>query len=502
LANARRIFRACTHIVKDILPGGFGSNPSDLTNVSGTLFFWANDGSHGTELWRSNGTAAGTQMVSSSLDGPSYLTNVGGTLFFPVSDGTHGTELWRSNGTLAGTQIVKDINPGSGGSNPGNLANLGGTLFFSADDGTHGVELWRSNGTAGGTVLVKDINPGSHLVGPPGHQHLVPNSSYPSYFTDLGGTLLFSANDGTHGVELWRSNGTAAGTQIVHPGGGSNLTNLGGTLFFSANDGTHGVELWRSNGTAAGTHIVKDINPGGSGSYTGDLTNVGGTLFFSANDGTHGSELWRSNGTAAGTVLIKDIDPGSSGSSPGYLTNVNGTIFFSANDGVHGQELWQSNGTAAGTQLAGDIFPGSGSSNPGNLTNAGGTLFFSADDGVHGVEPWVLGPVPAAAAALPAPALTPSHGVPGAALTVGSSAGGDPGPWIGPATPPSVTRAPVDPGNVPGTEPDVPGEDIVWSAPTTASFGHDVVAEPDEFFALVDAGDGAIPYSRRGRGRG
>jgi ELWxxDGT repeat protein len=185
-----------TQIVKDINPGGFSSNPSNLTNVNGTLLFWANDGTHGTEMWRSDGTAAGTQMISSSLLGPSYLTNVSGTLFFPVSDGTHGVELWRTDGTAAGTRMVADINPGNGSSYPSNLINLAGTLFFSANDGTHGVELWRSNGTAGGTILVNDIFPGSHLAGPTGNQYLVPNSSYPSNLTNLGGMLFFSANDG------------------------------------------------------------------------------------------------------------------------------------------------------------------------------------------------------------------------------------------------------------------------------------------------------------------
>jgi ELWxxDGT repeat protein len=125
-----------------------------------------------------------------------------------------------------------------------------------------------------------------------------------------------------------------------------NLVNVNGVLFFSATDGYHDYELWKSDGTAAGTVLVKDINPGIAGSNPQNLTAVNGTAFFSASDGTNGSELWKSDGTAAGTILVKDINPGSGSSYPQNLTNVNGTLFFTANDGTHGTELWKSDGTS------------------------------------------------------------------------------------------------------------------------------------------------------------
>src|SRR5207247_222215 len=111
--------------------------------------------------------------------------------------------------------------------------------------------------TAAGTTLVKDIYPGqSRYYNNYGGWWYVPNSSNPQQLTNVNGTLFFVANDGTHGRELWKSDGTAAGTTLVKDiwsGGGSigylnTLTNVNGTLFFSARDGATGYELWRSDG--------------------------------------------------------------------------------------------------------------------------------------------------------------------------------------------------------------------------------------------------------------
>jgi ELWxxDGT repeat protein len=143
-----------------------------------------------------------------------------------------------------------------------------------------------------------------------------------------------------------------------------------------------------SNGTAEATVPVKDIHPAGSSDPL-NLTYVNGTLFFSAEDGVNGRELWTSDGTEAGTVLVKDIVPGGAGTYPDLFTDINGTLFFTVDDGVHGRELWTSDGTEAGTVLVKDIHL-SGSSNPQDLTNVNGRLLFTADDGVHGRTLWTL----------------------------------------------------------------------------------------------------------------
>jgi ELWxxDGT repeat protein len=212
---------------------------------------------------------------------------------------------------------------------PPHLTNVNGTLFFTADDGTDGRELWKSDGTAAGTVLAKDINPGSA-------------GSSPQSLTNVGEVLYFSADDGIHGRELWKSDGTGPGTVLVSTAGSgpANLTNVNGTLLFTASDAVHGTELWKSDGTAAGTTLVKDINPGSADSAPYDLTNVNGILFFSAADGVHGSELWQSDGTAAGTVLVADVNPGPASSYLSGLTYAGGLLYFAADDGTHGMELW------------------------------------------------------------------------------------------------------------------------------------------------------------------
>lgn len=401
---------AGTFLLRDIHPGGIGSYPGNLTDLNGTLYFTADDsvdlgGTLGRELWKSDGTPAGTVLVKDIFPGmmnqfepngshPSELTVVGTTLYFTAENGTNGRELWKTNGTSNGTVLVKDIFPGStfnwpNSSTPYDLTNVNGTLFFTADNGTNGRELWKSNGTAAGTVLVKDIRPGAA-------------GSLLDNLTDVNGTLFFVADDGTNGVALWKSNGTAAGTvlvrqitsaplgQFVQP---FTLVNVNGTLSFTVDDGTSNLELWTSDGTTAGTIRVKEIAAGGTPPRPSQLMHIGGRLYFSAKEAATGQEIWTSDGTTAGTVLLRDIHPGPADSEPYELRNVAGTLFFVAHDTARNHELWTSDGSTAGTTLAVDLFPGSvDGSYPSGLTDLNGTLYFAGDDGVHGKELWKLPP--------------------------------------------------------------------------------------------------------------
>jgi len=371
---------------------------SQFVDLAGTVIFSANDGRNGTELWRTDGTAAGTALVRDVCPGvcpsiPVFLTVVGSQVFFTGDDGLHGRELWRTDGTEAGTVMVTDLEPGPAGSNPLPMAELGGKLVFQARQDATGSELWITDGTAAGTTLLADIVPGA-------------DSSDPVFLGRLPGLILFSAWTSATGRELWRTDGTPAGTTFVadiNPGSADSLFNQppfpgasyaavsGGRVFFSAYDAAHGQELWVSDGTPAGTALVSDINPGG-GSDPYSLVPFGAGVLFQANDGTHGQELWTSDGTAAGTAQVLDINPGSNSSSPWRLTVAGSHVFFRANDGVHGYELWVTDGTAAGTSLVADIAPGSANGAPifglAPTGALGSDLLFYADDGVHGQELW------------------------------------------------------------------------------------------------------------------
>jgi ELWxxDGT repeat protein len=385
---------AGTHLLADMNPGPNGVMITDFRPLGANTLIAAVFGPISHEWYITNGTAV--TLVKNINPNPWYSGlsgqigyEFGGYVYFGADDATgQGTELWRTDGTLAGTTMVKDLWPGGGNSYPYNFSKntLNGFMYFCANNGTDGVELWKTDGTAAGTTQVKNISYGS-------------SDSYPENFGLLGAQFIFSANNdslSTSNAELWKTDGTALGTSLVKNIYPDTVTTADGfyngigvhnnMLYFSESQDTIGTELYISNGTTAGTQFLKDINPGINSSYPESFTTLGPLTFFKADDGTNGQELWKTDGTPAGTVLVKDINPGSSGSI-GTLMTMGSFIYFMADDGVNGYELWRSDGTTAGTTMWMDI-NSTGSSYPSFLAVSGGFLYFTADDGTNGVELW------------------------------------------------------------------------------------------------------------------
>lgn len=422
-----------TSLVKDILQGSGSSSPSSFFVWDETLYFAADDGNHGTELWRSDGTALGTQLVSDvnpsrtapRSSNPQHFGVFENALYFVADDGRRGFELWRTVGDRASTTIVKDVHPpgidigttfaiapfdgfalfrGATRLGPGELWRTDGTergtyeipvpdfhlesvrgemvrlqnfAIFVATSSESGTELWRSDGTEPGTFMIRDIAEGQA-------------NSNPSNLVRFGDTVLFQAASIDCGMEAWVSDGTAQGTRMIKDildgAGGSDpapFCVVQDRAFFVADDGVTGRELWVTDGTSEGTKLVDDIMDSGQSSNPYEITAFGDEALFSANSTEYGEELFITEGRGSGARLVKDINPGLANSEPYYITVLNDFAYFEANDGRHGSELWKTDGTNHGTRLVADIaWPAvpPESSHPNKLTAGKDMVYFSARD--------------------------------------------------------------------------------------------------------------------------
>jgi ELWxxDGT repeat protein len=353
--------------VVDIYPGSPGSSPDWGTPLWNRLVVEANNGQSGpSPCIVSPRQQSATLLLSRQGGGHAmWLCRIGNEVLYESDyDQASGSELWITDGTKTGTRLLKDINPGPASSSPHWMTRWRDRVFFRADDGIHGAELWVTDGTAAGTRMLRDINPGGVLG----------SDSDPGGFTVMGDRIFFSANDGVHGLELWASDGTSAGTKMIvdlSPGftfsAPRDLEAHDGKLYFVAMNFSTGTELYVSDGTAAGTLLLKDIYPGSGSSGVSNLTSWNGRLWFSAMDSdTRGRELWASDGTNAGTRLFMDIRPElfASGDPRCFSPVGSRYLYFSATDGTKGHELWRTDGTVAGTKMVDEILKGPAGSSP------------------------------------------------------------------------------------------------------------------------------------------
>ena len=353
---------------------------ANLTVAGGVLYFTFPDGSQqGADLYATNGTAKGTTLLHDFTSASAYndgsglylfsnFTAVGSKLFFGVDDAAHGPSLWVSDGTAAGTTFVRAFGAASGTAAGGagtavppiNTSTVAGNrLFFTTEPGpgaTGADELWVSDGTSAGTTMLADIDPGN--AGPYSSRNGFPASAS-GQLAALNGGLYFANDDPAHGVELWRSDGTAAGTGLfldINPGAAGsfpgNMAVIDNTLYFSATTATGSSALWSSNGTAAGTSAVASFNsqPKGSALFENipdAFAVLGNTLLFAADNGA-GTDLWKTDGTAAGTAVVKMLMPGTPTSAPSDFTTVGDKAFFAVTGGMT-EALWVTDGTTGGT---------------------------------------------------------------------------------------------------------------------------------------------------------
>ncbi len=371
---------AGTQLVRDIVPGGSPSNPFAFTATPNVAFFLANGIAGGTRVYASDGTTAGTGEVgpAAPYSAPTPPVVVGNLAYFGAI-GASGGELWVTDGTPSGTTLVAGGFFGA----PDTLTAYGASVLFRASDGVNGLEPFVSDGTAAGTFMLRDI-------------HLGGTNQTVEWFYVVAGLAFFPAW-GTEGPELWRTDGTTAGTQLVldiRPGTtGSDPkypVEFQGELFFVADDGTRGAEVWRSDGTAANTRMVANVRPDGLAEIRPfALTAFGSQLFFIADDGVHGREPWVTDGSAAGTSMLRDIHVDASSSGPDQFTTFVRDVVFWANDGVNGREPFFSDGTMAGTVPLGDLDPGPASSRMFEAVEWNGRLWMNVDTVATGRELWV-----------------------------------------------------------------------------------------------------------------
>ena len=309
------------------------------------------------------------------------LNALGNLLLFKANDGTTGSELWRTDGTGVGT-VRMEIRPGPEGSNPTPIGEVSGGIFLlAADDGVDGQELWRTNGTIVQQVI--DLNPGASTGIATGFSHV-----------RIGDHVYFSGiSVGTNGEELFRTDGTAAGTQLIadiHVGGASsprNFVPIGDKIYFSAWNPDDGRELWATKMAGTVTEQITNLDADDNNSLSFQVTGFpgpGGILLFPAEVDPFGFELWRTDGTAGGTQRLTDvIDPASS--RPLNLTPWRGGLAFQPFEGEDVGALVTTDGTELGT----NVFSFPFSQFPvGSLCVWQDDLYLSENSSVDGTRLW------------------------------------------------------------------------------------------------------------------
>lgn len=406
------------------IPAGVGRPPGQGDQVflheiaNNTVFFTGVDSSLNGQIWKTDGTLAGTSQLTTigTGQGSSHLienlttvdSTIPGTrdeLFFTADDLQYGKQLWVTDGTVAGTKRLTGSGPAPV-TNPSNLVSFNGHLYFTATDGQTGIQIWKTDGTIQGTVQVSS-------------QSVADPFSSSVFMTPFNGSLYFIATSGLSRLDESASTGWTLVSPFATTSGYS-LQSMGGQLFVATP-----LSVRKSDGASPDLTFVANFNyrplvaagsvtffvrtnfgtGGASTTYTlerydtasNSITDlrtfvsknnaplgdehtfgvVGQTLYFAADDGQHGVELWKSDGTVNGTVLVKDINDGVADSNPSELFAFQNSLLLNANDGTS-TKLWISNGATSTTEIATDISSPSALDTPTDFFEANNSLFFVA----------------------------------------------------------------------------------------------------------------------------
>jgi ELWxxDGT repeat protein len=328
-----------------------------LTAAGPRLYFMLTSDSQKTDLWTSDGTAAGTLAVKQFR--PTFfsapLETVGGRVYFAADDGVYGQELWTSDGTPAGTRRISGF--GLDNTSIAPIRAIGNRVVFVASDGLHGNQIWTTTGTLDSTAA---------LPAPPCTECDFVDGSTP--FAAAGNVLVFPGRDDVHGSEPWVTDGTAQGTHLLAdlcPGAcdsigpyNRSLTPTSQGLLFAARGPNESENLWRTDGTAAGTMRLSDLGP--SAQLMADITVfpsrletavIGSTIYFGAFTAS-GPALWVTNGHASAHRAVV-VSPQGPSSVPAFLTPYGDRLLFFTTGEDSPETLWITRGTEESTVEAG-----------------------------------------------------------------------------------------------------------------------------------------------------